>query len=260
MNPVAALIPALAQAWRLNERLDAGAYALPDVEAAYAVNDGLVETLGWQPAGQPQFWKSGGPSREATLAHAPLAPAGVRTAGAAAAPIAFADLALHEPLVEAEIALRLSCDVTAEQAAALDHAAAKALVDGLTVSAELVTSRWQQGSAAPAFLRMADCQSHGALALGHWLPFDAFTSHDWTAQRCAIELDGAAPQEATGTHSLQDPSWVLASWLRHATRGGRVVPAGSVVTTGAWLIVRGLKAGDRMDVRFDGIGAVALTL
>ena len=35
-----------------------------------------------------------------------------------------------------------------------------------------------------------------------------------------------------GAHA--DPAGVLPAWLKHATRGGRSVPAGTVVTTGAW--------------------------
>jgi len=44
----------------------------------------------------------------------------------------------------------------------------------------------------------------------------------------------AAPTERIGTHSLRDPAWVLPQWLRHATRHGATLPAGTVVTTGTW--------------------------
>jgi 2-keto-4-pentenoate hydratase len=96
------------------------------------------------------------------------------------------------------------------------------------VSIEIVDSRWQQGVEAPALLKLADLQSHGALVLGDWLPF---APRDWTAQSCTVRIGSGAAQEFRGTHSMADPAWVLSAWLRHATRDGATVPAGPVVTT-----------------------------
>jgi 2-keto-4-pentenoate hydratase len=53
---------------------------------------------------------------------------------------------------------------------------------------------------------------------------------------------------------------VLAAWLRHLTRDGATVPAGTVVTTGTWCGMLPAAAGDRVDVRFDGIGSAQLQL
>jgi hypothetical protein len=245
----ASLAQALALAWREHRLLDAAHWGLSDETQVYAVHDGLVALLGWQPGGRPQCWKSGGPSREATVMHAPLAPDGVRDG-----PADFADLRLRAPAIEAEIALRLGTPVTAAQAAGLGRDEAVALIDAMSVSAELVTSRWQQGGDAPALLRMADCQSHGALALAAWQPLRR--DIDWAAQRCSIRINDGAAQEARGSHTLGDPSWLVLDWLRHATRRGAELPAGSVVTTGAWLVVKGLQAGDRATVAFDGLGSV----
>ncbi|MDN3919596.1 fumarylacetoacetate hydrolase family protein [Roseateles violae] len=257
--PDARLVEALSEAWRLGRRLDAEAFAgsVPDEAAAYAVHDGLAAALGWLPAGQPQHWKSGGASRAAAILHAPLAPKGVRGAVDGGA-VEVADLRLHAPAIEAEIALRLGSTVTAEQAAALTREEALALIDAMTVSAELVSSRWQQGGEAPALLRMADAQSHGALALAPWLPLRRDV--DWSAQRCSIAINGAAAQSARGSHALGDPGWLVLDWLRHASRHGQALPAGSVVTTGAWLVVKGLQAGDRARVAFDGIAAVEVRI
>lgn len=247
------LTDALAQAWTQGRPLSAADWQLADEAAAYAVHDGLVATLGWQPAGQAQAWKSGGGSRQARLTHAPLAPAGVR-----ASPADFSDLALHKPGIEAEIALRIGTPVTAEQVAALSAESAAALVDAMAVSVELVSSRWQQANEAPALLRLADCQSHGALALGPWLPYAP--AHDWATQACSLQINGGAPLRGVGSHPLGHPAWGLRPWLQHLTRHGDSVPAGTVVTTGAWLVVQGLKAGDRATVAFDGIGAVDVML
>jgi hypothetical protein len=64
----------------------------------------------------------------------------------------------------------------------------------------------------------------------------------------------------TGTHSLADPFWVLPAWLRHATRHGQVVRAGTVVSIGNWSGNTPVKRGDRVFVRFEGLGAAVVQL
>ena len=51
----------------------------------------------------------------------------------------------------------------------------------------------------------------------------------------------------------------LPAWLKHATRGGRVLQAGSVVTTGTWCGILHAQAGDTVTVKFDGIGEARVT-
>ena len=113
---------------------------LPNAKAAYAVQEGVAEALCWFSEGTPRFWKSGGPSRDAVLTHAPLPPAGVWTspAQARAWPLRLRG-------IEAEVALRLGCEVDAKLAATLDVESAQALVDAMCVSIEIVESRWAEG-------------------------------------------------------------------------------------------------------------------
>ena len=70
------------------------------------------------------------------------------------------------------------------------------------------------------------------------------------------------PQELVfqGSHSLADPAFVLPAWLRHATRDGAVLAAGSVVTTGSWCGLLPAQRGDDITVAFDGIGQARLRL
>ncbi|MBX3604855.1 MAG: fumarylacetoacetate hydrolase family protein [Piscinibacter sp.] len=239
----------LVQARRAAQTVPAA--ALPDADAAYAVQDGVARVLGWFDAAPPRHWKSGGASREAVLTHAPLPPAGVWASGADARAWHF-----NFRGIEAEIALRLGRDVDAARAQTLDLAAATALVDAQCVSIELVDSRWTEARDAPALAKLADLQSHGALVLGEWQPF---VPRDWAAQRCRVTI-GSAEHRFQGTHSLGDPAYVLPTWLRHATRHGAVVPAGTVVTTGTWCGLLMAAAGDRVVVEFDGIGAAEVLL
>ena len=248
------LTTALAQAWVAHRTLSAAAWQIADEAEAYGVHDGLVAALAWQPGGRPHYWKSGSGSRAARLTHAPLAPAGVRHG----ARLDFSDLHLRAPGVEAEIALRLRADVTPTMVAALTPPSAAALIDALAVSVELVSSRWQEGLTAPALLRLADCQSHGALALGDWQALDV--GHDWSAQACSLTINDGMPLQGLGCHPLGDPLWGLTAWLQHVTRDGASLPAGSVVTTGAWLVNLSLQAGDRATIRFAGLGEVCVQL
>ncbi len=231
----------------------AAAVPLPDAAAAYAVQDGVAHALGWFGDGAPRHWKSGGPSRDAVLTHAPLPPAGVWTSPADARSRAF-----NLRGIEAELALRLGRDVDATMAAPLDVAAARSLIDAICVSIEVVDSRWIEGLDAPALAKLADLQSHGALVLSDWVPFAALMAHDWATQVCRVAIGHAPVVERRGSHSMGDPAFVLPAWLRHATQGGRRVPAGTVVTTGTWCGLLHAAAGDHVSAEFPGIGKAVL--
>ncbi|MCH7345617.1 fumarylacetoacetate hydrolase family protein [Pelomonas sp. CA6] len=244
---------ALAQAWRGGPPLDARDWSLPDLPTAEAALAELNRRLGWQPPGRPQYWKCGAASRTAALGMAPLAPDGVRE-GAAAAD--FGDLRLIG--AEAEIALRLARDVGPDEAAALRPGETGGLIDAMAVAIEWIASRWRQGLAADPLLRHADAQSHGALALGPWQAWRP--GHDWARQPVSLAVQGPpgsaarAPQAGTGGHGLDDPGWLLAGWLQRLTARGQVVPAGSIVTTGAWRVALDLPPGSAVDAAFDGLG------
>lgn len=245
---------ALLKARRDRRPADAAPLAtgLLDAADAYAVQALVAQGLQPNHPGFARYWKSGGPSREATATHAPLP-----TAGVWSSPADARGWPCNMRLIEIEIALRLGGDVSPAQAAGLSHEPAAALVDAMAVSIELVDSRWQQGTQAPALLKLADLQSHGGLVLGEWI---AFAQHDWSAQKAAVQIGAAAPLEFVGSHSMRDPTWVLPAWLRHATRDGHTVPAGTVVTTGTWCGMLPAAAGDLVTARFEGIGEASLQL
>ncbi|HEX3142101.1 MAG TPA: fumarylacetoacetate hydrolase family protein [Rhizobacter sp.] len=247
------VIEALLQARRGGPAADAErlASAVTTADDAYLVQAAQASELDWFADGPPRHWKSGGASRSAVMTHAPLPPAGVWASPADARSWPF-----RLRYIEAEIALRLGQPVDAALAATLDFTRAARLVDAMTVSIEIVDSRWQQAFKAPALLRLADLQSHAALVLGEWVAYEA---RDWGAQPCRVQI-GAGVTEYRGTHSCGDPAWVLPEWLRHATREGAVLPAGSVVSTGTWCGALEARAGDRVGVRFDGVGEAVVQL
>jgi 2-keto-4-pentenoate hydratase/2-oxohepta-3-ene-1,7-dioic acid hydratase in catechol pathway len=251
---VATVASALLRAHRERRPVDAAPLErlLHDPADAYAVQEQLARESNWFGDAVARHWKSGGPSRTSPLTHAPLPPQNVWPSPADARACPF-----NLRLIEAEVALRLGRDVTPAEAAALSHEAAPSLVEAMTVSIEIVDSRWQQARSAGALLKLADLQSHGALVLGEWKPFAA---RDWARQACTVQIGQAAAQAFQGTHSLQDPAWLLPTWLRHVTRAGAMVPRGTVVTTGTWCGLLEAKAGDKVRAVFDGIGEAEVQL
>jgi 2-keto-4-pentenoate hydratase len=248
------VIDALVLARREGRAIAAGGYdgALSTADEAYAVQAAVARELDWFGADTPSCWKSGGPNREAVLTHAPLPPAGVWNSPATAGAFPF-----HQRGIEAEVALRLGRDVDQAAAETLDETSASALIDAMTVSIEVVDSRWQECMQAPALMRLADLQCHGALVLGEWRPWQA---RDWAQQTCRVEIGDRPAVERRGTHPMGAPAWCLPAWLRHATRHGQVVPAGTVVTTGTWVGILEARAGERVLVTFEGIGSAQVQL
>ena len=253
MKDIESTAARLLQARREGRPQPAAGLADADADTAYAVQAQVAQALGWFGAAVPAHWKSGGPSREAVATHAPLPPAGVWASPADARGWPFT-----LRWVEAEVALRLGRPVDAGQARTLDLVQARSLVDAMCVSIEIVDSRWAEGLQAPAWAKLADLQSHGALVLGAWRPFDA--GHDWAAQVCRVQVGAQPVREFRGTHSMADPAFVLPAWLRHASRDGAVLPAGTVITTGTWCGMLQARAGDAVEVEFDGIGAASIQL
>lgn len=250
MSAVDAAVAALIKA--RNERRPTPVVEIADAASAYAVQAGVAAALGWFGEDVPRHWKSGGPALDAPQTHAPLPPDGVfdSPADLRSWPFQFRG-------IEAEIAFRLAGPVDAQRAAGIEVDAARGLIDAMCVSIELVDSRWAEARQSPQLAKLADLQSHGALVLGQWVPF---RNTDWATQRCELRIGSGAPQVFTGTHSYGDPVAVLPKWLRHATRDGAVLPAGTVVTTGTWCGLPIAAEGDRVEVRFDGIGEARVQL
>ena len=139
-----ALAQTLQSATALGQAEDAASWPA-DLPAADVLAVHRARAQRWGDVAQaPCYWKSGGPSRQQPLGHAPLPPQGVHASGADLRKTPF-----FMRGVEAEIALRMGRDVDAALAAALDEASAAALIDAMTVSIEIVDSRWLQQLQAP---------------------------------------------------------------------------------------------------------------
>jgi 2-keto-4-pentenoate hydratase len=227
--------------------------ALATPDDAYWAQELAAREGGWAEDGVARHWKSGGPSRTGALTHAPLPSGGIWASPADARGFHF-----NVRLIEAEVAFRLARDVTPDEAEALTPEQAPDCIESMAVSIEIVDSRWAEGpKAAPALLKLADLQSHGALVLGSWRPFVA---RDWSQQQCVVQIGKGLPQTFRGTHSLGDPTWLLPTWLKHVTRFGATVPAGTIVTTGTWCGMLSAQVGDKVSAQFEGIGEAEVQL
>lgn len=230
--------------------------ALQNAQEAQAVQEQLLEAIATSQRTPAKYWKAGGPSRRGDIANTALLEAGVWSSPAQAGSHAF-----NIRLIEIEIAFRTNRTVTPEEAMGMTQEQGHRLIDALTVSIEIVDSRWDQIEDASPLLKLADMQSHGALVLGDWIPYDDREAHrDWSKQRCTVKIGDQKPLEFIGTHSLQDPRWVIPFWVGHATAGNQSLPAGSVVTTGSWCGMPAAKAGDLIIAQFDGIGGASVQL
>ncbi len=215
------LVQQLARCHRDGTQLRAAdwGHAVRSEADAYAVQQGVAAALGWT----LDRWKSGGASRQGPFSHSPVAPVGGRAMLG----------------VEAEVALRIGGD---------------GAIDAMCVAVELVASRWAEGLAAPELLRMADHQSNAGLLLGAWQPYRAL---DWARLEWRLALHGQPDIARRGGHSLADPAAVLPAWLQHATREGRQVTAGTVVTTGAWGGLHAVHGEAHGRLSIEGLGELS---
>jgi 2-keto-4-pentenoate hydratase len=219
------------------------------LDQAYAVQDRLLALLD-TPAGEVRHWKSGGPSRTDAMRHAPLPARGVRSLGDD-----LAGLHLGQRRIEAEVALRIAHDVTPAQARVVCWPEACGLVDAMCVSIELVDSRWARGRAAAPLLKLADLLVHGALVLGEFVPY---TPRDWAQQECRVRIGASEVLTFRGSLGVGHPGWVLPAFVRHATRHGATLAAGTVVSTGTWCGLLEAQVGEWVEVEFPGIGAASV--
>lgn len=200
------------------------AHAVRDDADAYAVQDGVAQALGWR----MDRWKSGGAGPQGPFSHSPVSPlVGTALLG-----------------VEAEVALRIGQDGAPE---------------AMCIAVECVASRWDEALAAPDLLRMADFQSNAGLLLAPWQPYRAL---DWANVEWRLAMPGQPDITRRGGHSLADPAGVLPAWLRHA--GSRGMPAGTIVTTGAWgglhPLTDAARAGATMTLSFDELGEFSFSV
>ncbi len=205
-----------------------------DRAAAYRIQDLVLRALAG--AARPTAWKVSPPQAGAEPLASPVLPAAVLRSPCERKP--------RPGLlgVEAEIAFRLDRHLEAEEAFVL---------------IELCETRLADWQGAPALMKLADFQSNGAFVLGSGKK--DWRGLDFATQRVELWVNGERRLARTGTHPSGDPAALVPWGVRIASaRGG--LRAGDVITTGSWIGMAPVAAGDEVEVRFPGIGEARLRL
>jgi len=239
---------ALAHAWSGSPRVTAADLPIADAAQAYAVQDALATRLGPVAA-----WKVGASSNSVEPNASPLPAAVVRPAGTT-----LGLPARSMRLIELEVAVRLRHDLWPGDRL-MSQAQVWDAIESVFPAVEVVDSRLTEGREAPAPVRLADLQSHGALVWG--TPRDIHPrAIDLTRLRTRLWFDGALATDVTGAHAAPD-IWRLIAWLaRHAQARGRPLRAGDIVTTGSCTPPVFAAEGARVTGEIDGLGRLELTL
>ena len=215
-------------------------------DASYRIQDRVAQALGWFRDARPTAWKVGAASATATPIAVPLPPAGV-----VRSPAQFPAGAFHTIGIEAEIAFRIRDAVDVEAVGA--HFDWGRVVGELVVTIEVVDSRIRDGGNAPAMVRLADAQLHGALVVGDAIPWRLL---DWRTLRAVVRRNGRVVAETLGAHPLGDPTLLLPWFVRHVAQRTGGVRAGDLVTAGTWTGIVPAEPGDAIDAAFEGVGRV----
>jgi len=217
-----------------------------DLGQAYAVQDRVVAALGGTGG-----WKVGAPGPEAEPVAAPIPAPWI-----AASPLEVPAARFLQPGVEAELAFRFARALPARGAAYTPEEVLDA-VEALLPAIEITDSRLGAWAGDLPLWKLADNQSNGSLvhgpALREWrtLELARFPVELWIDGHCVVAgRDSANP----GGDPLRLLTW-LANHLA-AARGG--LAAGAVVTTGSFTGLVPVRAGQRVQARYPGIGEVAV--
>jgi 2-oxo-3-hexenedioate decarboxylase len=162
-----------------------------------------------------------------------------------------ADKFIH-PRVEAEIAIRLKQALSGPDCTVEDVLAATGEV---LVGLEIIDSRYENFNFDLKSV-IADNTSAAGWVLGEAVPWSpAIDLVD-----CTIELsrNGELAETATGAAVLGHPAQSVAMLANLLNRRGEVLPAGALVLTGGASAAIAVKAGDRIDLTIQGLGALSV--
>src|SRR5215475_5149523 len=218
-------------------------FALPDRDAVYAIQDGVLRATG--PAAG---WKVGARTPTAEPNPAPL------LAGALVkSPARFDGKAMHMIGVEIEISFHIVHDIAA-RSAPVGRDEALAAVGDAFIGMEVVDTRLANFKDADPEWLLADNQMNHALVIGdsvaHWKALD------WPDLQVKLTIDGKVEVDQKGGLGAVDPVRPLVWMIDHAVRRRGGIRKGQAITTGSWTGLRYYPPGTRARGEFLGLGAV----
>lgn len=160
---------------------------------------------------------------------------------------------LIHPRCEPEIVFRLADDLAGEAITPNDVIDATATVHG---GIEIIDSRYEQFSFTLPDV-IADNTSAARFAVGA-VGVDP-QQLDLTTIGCLFERNGRFVSSATSAALLGNPALAVALLVRHMSRHGKGLPAGSTVLAGGLTDAAAIAGGDVMVARYAHIGEVRIT-
>ncbi len=157
-------------------------------------------------------------------------------------------------VVEAEVGFRLGRDIEGS----LSREELLDAIDAVFPAIEVADSRYARWAEAPAPAIVADLAYAGSWVRGadcaNWRELDL------RALPVRLHRDGELAREGHSSAVLGDPVEALARALAEAARHGRVLRAGTLVSTGTCTAPWPLDGGGHLSADFGPLGRVELTL
>ena len=226
-------------------------------EDGYAVQRLVHRRLTAAGRGQVIGWKVGAttlPMQKLLNIPEPVTGA-ILASGAHRSPATLRHADFLKPGIECEVCARLKTPLPA-RAGKVDRAAAAAAVGAICAAIEVVDNRYGDFTRMSAPIIIADDVFQAAVVLRDWI-------EDWRGLDlidCVgiASVNGITKLEGRGqdvmVHPLESLAW-LANML--AARGERLEP-GQIVMTGSLTLPYWANAGEKLQTRIDGLGAVNL--
>src|SRR6185436_17583045 len=218
-------------------------FALPNRDAVYAIQDGVLGATG-RAAG----WKVGARTPTAEPNPAPLL-----SGALVRSPARFDGKAMHMIGVETEISFHIVKDIAA-RAEPVGRDEALAAVGDAFVGMDVVDTRLADFKAADPEWLLADNQMNHALVIGSSIK--DWKGLDWANLQVKLTIDGKTEVEQKGGLGAVDPVRPLAWMIDHAVRRRGGIRAGQAITTGSWTGLRYYPPGTKARGEFAGLGSV----
>jgi 2-keto-4-pentenoate hydratase len=152
--------------------------------------------------------------------------------------------------IEAEIAFRCDRDFPARSTGYTRNEVEERVT--ALVGMEVVHSRFREATAVPVIERAADFMSNGGFVIGTMRT--DWRGTDLAGLAASVVINGKPlVDRRVGGHVAKDPLLPLIEMV-NVLRTGEGLAAGQIVTTGTFTGVVNAKAGDRVEVLFDGFG------
>ena len=244
----------LAAAWTSGRGFAAAAHpAPPDLDAVFAVQRALVASVA--PQRRIDTWKISPRRPDAAPVAAPIPTRRTSPATLRGAPGRLLG-------VEGEIAYRFDRDLP-PRARPYSDSEVREAVGTAHVAIEVCATRFTDWAGAPVLWKLADLQSTAVLVIDEGMLGEGlrdWRTLDYTQLEAVLSIDGSERLRRRNAHPNGDPATLLVDLVAHACAHGDGIRAGDIVTTGSWIGLFEVNLPARVEVRFDGVGAVRLAL